>query len=364
MNRPISAFRSLSLTFALLTVIAGVVPRAEADVLRVLVAGGGTNNVLSFDAKTGIFAGTFVPPGSGGLTAPQDLTVGPDGKLYVSSFSNGSVKRYDGKTGKFLDAFVPSGSGGLAHPDQVAFGPDGNLYVSDRFSATIKRYKGGTGAFLGDFVSDSRLGGFVEFTFGPDGNIYAGMFNCCGDQRILRFNGTTGAFMDVFVTGAPFLDAAFAGLAFGPDGNLYASRFHGYLVERYNGTTGVFIDTFVSPGSGGLNTADELAFGPDGNLYVDSLGSNKILRYNGTTGAFINTFAPMSSPKGVLFAQIPLNVFGAVGGVHAINVLCWNATTRQSLNVVLGPQNWNCTAAGLQLSPGDSIVEVVSGVVN
>ena len=39
-------------------------------------------------------------------------------------------------------------------------------------------------------------------------------------------------------------------------------------VLRYNGTTGAFIDAFVSSGSGGLDMPSGLTFGPDGNLYV------------------------------------------------------------------------------------------------
>ncbi|MGI0014249.1 MAG: hypothetical protein ACREBU_12540 [Nitrososphaera sp.] len=192
----------------------------------------------SYDGTTGVFLKVFVPSGSGGLDSPQNLTIGPDGNLYVSSWANHSVKRYDGQTGALIDDFVPSGSGGLGNPDQVVFGPDFKLYVSSRFNATISRYDGPTGAFVDTFVTDSSLSGFVGFTFGPDGNIYAGMFNCCGNQQILRFNGITGDFMDVFNSGGPPLDSAFAGLVFGPDGHVYASRFHVDTIERYNGTTG------------------------------------------------------------------------------------------------------------------------------
>jgi streptogramin lyase len=171
-----------------------------------------------------VFLNVFIPPGSGGLQTPQDITVGPDNNLYVSSWSTGSVKRYDRTTGAFLGDFVASGSGGLTNPDQVIFGPDGNLYVSDRFFARVLRYDGKTGAFLGTFVQDDRLGGFVAFAFGPDGNLYASMFNG-NPQCILRFNGKTGAFLNVFAC-APDSSSAFGGIAFGPDNKVYASRFH------------------------------------------------------------------------------------------------------------------------------------------
>jgi hypothetical protein len=95
---------------------------------------------------------------------------------------------------------------------------------------------------------------------------------------VLRYNGTTGACIDVFTRNGPPIDSAFAGRVFGPDGHSYANRFHEDRVERYDGTTGAFLDTFVAPGSGGLNTPDTLTFGPAGHLYVASQDSGAVLR--------------------------------------------------------------------------------------
>jgi hypothetical protein len=55
-------------------------------------------------------------------------------------------------------------------------------------------------------------------------------------------------------------------------------------VVRYDGSTGAFVDAFVAPGSGGLVDAFGLVFGSDGNLYVSNSVSGSILRYDGTTG--------------------------------------------------------------------------------
>ena len=77
-------------------------------------------------------------------------------------------------------------------------------------------------------------------------------------------------------------------------------------VLRYDRTTGAFIDAFVSAGSGGLADPQGLEFGPDGNLYVASQGSAQVLRYNGATGAFVDAFVAagsggLSSPPDVTF---------------------------------------------------------------
>ena len=60
----------------------------------------------------------------------------------------------------------------------------------------------------------------------------------------------------------------------GPDGNLYVADDNSIL--RYNGTTGAFMNAFVSAASGGLNYASGIAFGPDGNLYVGSWGTDEV----------------------------------------------------------------------------------------
>jgi len=108
--------------------------------------------------------------------------------------------------------------------------------------------------FVDVFASGSGLDVPDSLLFGPDDNLYV---TSNGSDQVLRFNGATGAFMDVF--------AAFGrdGLVFGQDGNLYLSGSHASNdVRRFNGTTGAFIDTFISAGSGGLSNAAHMTFFP------------------------------------------------------------------------------------------------------
>ena len=112
---------------------------------------------------------------------------------------------------------------------------------------------------------------------------------------MLRYDGTTGAFIDVFVPrGSGGLTAPWA-LTFGPDCSLYVAGGHGDpdtgQVLRYQGLTGDFVDVFVPTGSGGLVVAGRLTFGPDGNLYVADHGTQQILRYDGATGAFLGSLS-------------------------------------------------------------------------
>jgi secreted PhoX family phosphatase len=68
--------------------------------------------------------------------------------------------------GDFIDVFVSSESGGLGSPDGMLFGPDGNLYVASDSTDEVLRYDGVTGAFIDVFVSGG--GCLPSAEFGPN----------------------------------------------------------------------------------------------------------------------------------------------------------------------------------------------------
>jgi sugar lactone lactonase YvrE len=156
-------------------------------------------------------------------------------------------------------AFVAAGSGGLASPGGITLGPDGNLYVASNGGA------------------------------------------------VLRYNATTGAFINTFVSQGSGGLSGLAGncLAFGPDGNLYVSSANTNQVLEYNGGTGAFVQAFVAAGSGGLTDPRGLTFGPDGNLYVTSFnvstGVNGIMRYDGPLTASPGSPLPAAGLSGATF---------------------------------------------------------------
>src|SRR5262245_4373885 len=213
-------------------------------------ADGDPASVERFDGSTGAFLDYFVAPASGGLEHPSYMVFGPDGQndgnldLYVAAGHEGAIYRYDGTTGAFKGVFVTAASGGLDAPFGMVFGADGNLYVAS-----------------GNWFTSSN-GPFYTGDFPPG--------------AVLRFEGPSGpnpgAFLGTFVAGGSGGLASPNGILFGPDGDLYVASSalagHGALparpgtsqVLRYDGTTGAFLGTFVTPDSGGLRFPTFLTF--------------------------------------------------------------------------------------------------------
>jgi glucose/arabinose dehydrogenase len=92
---------------------------------------------------------------------------------------------------------------------------------------------------------------------------------------------------------------------FGPDGNLYVDASIIVGILRYNGSTGAFIDTFVAGGRGGLDFGRGMVFDPDGRLYVGDSGAG-VHRYD-AQGNFlgdllVNAVSPtLYEPRGLTF---------------------------------------------------------------
>ncbi|MGL4499404.1 MAG: hypothetical protein ACRCU2_10130 [Planktothrix sp.] len=180
-------------------------------------------------------------------TQPQII---PDSQSFLITNNDGNnVVRYDGISGNYLGELIAAGSGGLFKPDATIIGPDGN----------------------GDFIND------IYVTSGDKPANSSEL----GASAVLRYDGITGTFIDEFIgdnsntaideTGGLFRPY---GAVFGPDGYFYVSSFLTDQILRYDGQTGEFLDVFAfgNQQPGGLNGPDGLLFAPDGNLYVTTQG--------------------------------------------------------------------------------------------
>jgi len=128
------------------------------------------------------------------------------------------------------------------------FGPDGYLYATDDMGKAILRYNGSTGAFIDAFVPAATSGLNIPLVaaLGPDGKLYVGDYLGNNTGVVRKYNGTTGASMRILTSGAYVMEKPH-GLVFGSDGNLYVADYAD--IVKYNGVTGAFMSIFVPSSS-------------------------------------------------------------------------------------------------------------------
>ena len=269
------------------------------------------DNVVMIDEKTGAYLGDFIAAGSGGLTDPDDVTLGPDGKVFVSSGGNttGSILRYS-SSGAFIDTFATSPS--LKRPYGNAFGPDGNLYVASFRSDQILRYDGSTGAFIDVFAqgngsSAGLLNGPNDLSFSPDGKMLfvttqgsvadgLGGISYQFDSQLLGYDLATGT-GHVIATPSPTAGGngyvSLLGTVIGPDGLLYTTDYAGGI-RSYDTLTGALVQTIdtgaLFGGSSIATTIGNLVFAPDGTLYAPVFNEGAAgVEANGVAACIVTT---------------------------------------------------------------------------
>jgi len=167
------------------------------------------SSVTAFGPNGG-FLNTLVASGADGLKGCDvGIVIGPDGKLYVPGFDSNSILRFDPATGSFIDTFIPAGKGGLSQPRTILF-RDNKVWVTSDNGNKVLRY-GLDGSFIDEFVASGAGGlkGATGMVFGGDGFLYISSWR---NNKVLRFNAKTGAFVDVFIdsllSGPTFLTIA------------------------------------------------------------------------------------------------------------------------------------------------------------
>jgi WD40 repeat protein len=186
---------------------------------------------------------------TGHTKAVWDVTFSPDGRLLVTSGSDGTARMWDPATGEQLRVLA-------AHQDGVsgvAFSPDGNLLATAGADRTARVWDPVTGKQI------RTLTGHEEWLFGvafsPDGRLLA---TAGGNDKTARvWNPVTGKQLRV-LSGH---DDTVHAVAFSPDGRLLVTG--GDRTARvWNPATGRHLRTLTG-NTGGVHS---VAFSPDGRL--------------------------------------------------------------------------------------------------
>jgi DNA-binding beta-propeller fold protein YncE len=308
---------------------------AGSDVLY--IGDGADNTVKHFDADTGDYLGVFVKKGNSPLKGPMGLVFAPTtGDLLLSNQNSGTNKSgellaFDGGTGDYLGALI-------FHNDPDApFAPRGIIISGDTiFAASTSSFGPGKtnppgnllaygtdGALLADLTPDP--GNFPwEFhprgvVMGPDGLLYVSVTDDLEPKSdsfnpvpgwILRFDPSTGSFVDVFASYENHSDCSKdlhrpEGLVFGSDGRLYVTAFRAdatdndkILIFDVAGACVGNID-LDQVGEAPRTYAQAILFGPDGNLFVPINTTGEVRRYDVTDSAFpYTTFVAPGGPLG------------------------------------------------------------------
>ena len=181
-----------------------------------------------------------------------------------------------------------------------------------QFSGQVLRYDGTTGAFVGVFLSGAGVTDPTRLTAGPDGRLYLSNY---GTNTVTRFDAATGAYLGTFVAvTAPA--GSVTGITFGPDGDLYVADRAGNAVRRFSGISGAQVGTFASGGP--LDNPENLQFGPDGDLYVSNLGAGTVSRYD-RGGTFLgNVLTGLATPAQFAFTDLARNVISGNAGAGVV----------------------------------------------
>lgn len=261
----------------------------------VLVGDYGGSRVIKFAFPSGTAQTHFVGTGMTALSNTYGMTYGPDGALYIASYSNSSVIRVDGQTGEPIGngTFVTSGLGGLNGASCVAFGPDGKLYVSSYVTHAVGQYNGATGSFLQLFVTPSSgtLTNPTGLAFDGAGNLYVCSY---GNDKVLKYNGTTGAFIEETLTAGQLGLNGPTGIKFDIGGRMYiGSRLsHQIIVKDPVAGASVLATNATIPG---LTQPCFVDLAANGDLIVACYQSGTVQRLNRTTGASLGTLVQAGS---------------------------------------------------------------------
>jgi virginiamycin B lyase len=225
------------------------------------------------------------------FTEPLNITVGPDGKIWFSGKNNGGggVGRMNPANPADVQGF---GGFGVISPRGIAVA-DGKIWLGDANDGNVIRINPPDGVIVGSKIPVNGASGFNirNLAPGPDGNVWVTDFG----GQIGRVT-PAGAATVFDVTGNAAWD-----IVAGPDGNLWYTVPDGNRVGKIT-TAGVFNDFPVTAGGDQFG----ITVGPDGALWFAQAVANSIGRIT-TAGQFTELGGLTAGARPEYIAQGPDN---------------------------------------------------------
>jgi len=269
------------------------------------VAGLTSQTIVTYDAATGSLVGPFGPVDSSGSCL--GLEFGPNGNLLASDSAVDVIQQYDGDSGESLEHFIDMGTEGLVDPGDLEIGPNGNLFVLRYTSGEVYEYDGWTGEPVGAFCQPepAHTGLSLDMIFGPNGDLfvaYLGDYMSGTMGEVVRYDGTTGAFVGTFLVGGAINNPSSVVFG-GPDGNLLVADPVADRVEEFDKDTGDFVRVLIGA-IGGEFSLPRLAIGPNAHLYLAHYSGNVLGEFDPVDGTFIQSlpvYPDLVTPTGLVF---------------------------------------------------------------
>ena len=215
------------------------------------------------------------------LPEPDDLALAPDGSIYVSDVTEGTIKRYTPQGG-----LTPVLSG-LSVPEGMAFPPDGSMIIAEQGKNRLLRYDPASGSLttLLDLVNRTS-------NQGVDGILWDG-------SHLIVPDSPNGTVLEVSLDGSQVRQLA-AGLTrptgawAEPDGSLLIADEYGNAVFRLHPDGSLEkIGSFSIP--------DDAIEDAAGNIFVATLGDDAVHVILAGSGQDVVLASGLSNPQGLAF---------------------------------------------------------------
>jgi streptogramin lyase len=235
----------------------------------------------------------------GGLSGLIGTALGPASvtiEICAANIRNHTVTCFDALSGNATPLAVRAGAGGLRSPTGIDFGPDGHLYVASSGTNQVLRFDGSTGDFIDVFVNDSAMVQPFTILFGPDQDLYV---SSGARHVVVRYDGRSGQRLNVAARSESLKTPI--GLAFEKTGRLLVANAGNNDVSRFDPVTGDRLDVLTTDS---LRFPSDIAIDADGDIYVSSAFNGQIMRFDGRTGSFKGIFGRLPAggvPVGIRF---------------------------------------------------------------